>query len=172
MTLAATVFLTPVSNFVMRGTRVRIAHRVPFRLGAKPMTRLNRVFLFSAIVIASIWTGASTASAQSGTSSKTSTTPKSERTKVDIVLSERDSVTIADVTKAADQLAIAVQEAVRKATEDPALRVAALKVAKNAVAAAQIAITQQAETLQTVLETLAREIAVATEKQQSKSKSH
>ena len=74
--------------------------------------------------------------------------------------------------KAADQLAIAVQEAVRKATEDPAVKVAALKVAKNAVTAAQIVVTKQAETLQTVLDALAREIALATEKQQAKPKRH
>lgn len=135
------------------------------------MNKFNRLFLFSAIVIASIWT-ASGASAQQTAPSKTSTAPKAESAKDDIVLSVRDSVTIADVQKAADQLAIAVQEAVRKATEDPALKVAVLKVAKNAVVAAQVAITQQAETLQTVLESLARELALATEKQQAKSKSH
>jgi len=77
-----------------------------------------------------------------------------------------------DVQRAADQLAIAVQEAVRKATEDPAVKVAALKVAKNAVTAAQVVITQQAETLQTVLDALARQISQATEEQQKKAKSH
>jgi len=135
------------------------------------MNKLNRLFLFSAIVIASIWT-ASEASAQQTAPSKTSTVTKPEPAKNDVVLSARDSVTIADVQKAADQLAIAVQEAVRKATEDPALKVAVLKIAKNAVVAAQVAITQQAETLQTVLESLARELALATEKQQAKSKRH
>lgn len=134
------------------------------------MNKLNRLFLFSAIVIASIWT-ASEASAQQPEPSKPTAT-KTESATSDIALSARDSVTIADVQKAADQLAIAVQEAVRKATEDPALKVAVLKVAKNAVVAAQVAITQQAETLQTVLESLAREIALATEKQQAKGKSH
>ena len=74
--------------------------------------------------------------------------------------------------KAAAQLAVAVQEAVRKATEDPAVKVAALKVAKNAVTAAQVVVTQQAETLQTVLDALAKEIAAATEKQQTRGKSH
>ena len=133
------------------------------------MNKLNRFFLFSAIVVASIWTSGETASAQQ---TKPSAPEKKESTKIEVVISDRDSATIADVQKAADQLAIAVQEAVRKATEDPALKVAVLKVAKNAVVAAQVAITQQAETLQTVLESLAREIALATEKQQSKSKSH
>ena len=134
------------------------------------MNKFNRFFLFSAIVIASIWTSGETASAQQ--TSEPSKPAKKESTKIEVVISDRDSATIADVQKAADQLAIAVQEAVRKATEDPALKVAVLKVAKNAVVAAQVAITQQAETLQTVLESLAREIALATEKQQSKSKSH
>ena len=136
------------------------------------MNKLNRFFLFSAIVIASIWTSGETVSAQQPGTPKSSAPEKKESTKIEVVISDRDSATIADVQKAADQLAIAVQEAVRKATEDPALKVAVLKVAKNAVVAAQVAITQQAETLQTVLESLAREIALATEKQQSKSKSH
>lgn len=130
----------------------------------KPVTRSS---LFAAIVIASIWTAAPpVAHAQKVTD------PRAAAAKVDSTVSMRDSVTIADVQRAADQLAIAVQEAVRKATEDPAVKVAALKVAKNAVTAAQIAITQQAETLQTVLEALSREIALATEKQQAKSKRH
>ena len=137
------------------------------------MNKLNRLFLFSAIVIASIWTSGETAAAQQpGTPAKPPTTTKTEPSKVDVVVSSRDSVTIADVQKAADQLAIAVQEAVRKATEDPALKVAALNVAKNAVVAAQVVIAQQAETLQIVLESLSREIAQATERQQSKSRRH
>lgn len=136
------------------------------------MNRVNRTFLYAAIVIASIWTASpESASAQTGPA-KTPTVTKEEPARADAILSLRDSVTIADVQKAADQLAIAVEEAVRKATEDPALKVAALKVAKNAVAAAQVVITQQAETLQTVLESLAREIAQATEKQKAKPRSH
>ena len=79
---------------------------------------------------------------------------------------------MADVQRAADQLVIAVREAVKKTTEDPAVKVAALKVAKNAVVAAQVVVTQQMDTLQTVLDALAREIAQATEKQQSKSGNH
>ena len=150
--------------------------RFPPQLGffqSSPEFSVNRPirsFLFAAIVIASIWT-AGPASAQQ-TSSKTPAATKAEPAKSDVVLSVRDSVTIADVQKAADQLVIAVQEAVRKTTEDPALKVAVLKVAKNAVVAAQVAISQQAETLQTVLESLAREIAQATEKQQSKARRH
>ena len=137
------------------------------------MNKLNRIFLFSAIVIASIWTSGETAEGQQpGTQAKPPATTRTEPAKVDVVVSSRDSVTIADVQKAADQLAIAVQEAVRKATEDPALKVAALNVAKNAVVAAQVVITQQAETLRVVLDSLAREIAMATEKQQSKTGRH
>jgi hypothetical protein len=122
------------------------------------MTRFIRFTLIAFVVVASIWT-AKPAKAQDV--SKNKTTPAAS-----------DSVTIADVQRAADQLAIAVQEAVRKATEDPAVKVAALKVAKNAVAAAQIVVTQQAETLQAVLDALAREIAMATDRQQSKIKNH
>jgi hypothetical protein len=122
------------------------------------MTRFNRFTLFAFVVVASIWT-AKPAKAQDVSKDKP-------------VVTSSDSVTIADVQRAADQLAIAVQEAVRKATEDPAVKVAALKVAKNAVAAAQVVVTQQAETLQTVLDALAKQIAMATEKQQSKVRNH
>lgn len=131
------------------------------------MTRLNRCTLFAAVVIASIWTfGAQSASAQGPAQPKT---PQAARTEVK---AERDSISVEDVEKAAQQLVIAVQETVRKATEDPAVRVAALKVAKNAVTAAQVVVTQQAATLQAVLDALAREIAMMTEKQQPKSRSH
>lgn len=120
--------------------------------------------LFAAIVVASIW-NATVPPAEAQDTAKPSTTIQDKA-------AARDSVSLADVQKAADQLAVAVQDAVRKATEDPAVKVAALKVAKNAVTAAQVVITQQAETLQTVLDALAREIAQATQKQQSKAKSH
>ena len=126
------------------------------------MTRLTTLAFFSFVVVASIWT-ARPASAQDQPKAKTPSAASA---------SVSDSVTLADVQKAADQLALAVQEAVRKATEDPAVKVAALKVAKNAVTAAQIVVTQQVETLQSMLDALARELAVATEKQQSKSKNH
>lgn len=130
------------------------------------MTRFIRSTLFAFVVVASIWT-AKPAHAQDTSKNKPPATVKSEP-----VLTSSDSVTIADVQRAADELAIAVQAAVRKATEDPALKVAVLKVAKNAVTAAQVVVTQQAETLQTILDSLAKEIALATEKQQSKAKSH
>lgn len=130
------------------------------------MTRLIRWTLFAFVIVASIWT-AKPAKAQDTSKSKTPSAVKSEP-----AVTSSDSVTIADVQKAADQLAVAVQEAVRKATEDPALKVAVLKVAKNAVQVAQIAVTQQAETLQAVLDSLAREIAIASEKHQSKARSH
>lgn len=89
----------------------------------------------------------------------------------DTTISARDSASVADVRRAAEQLAVAVQEAVRKATESPELKVAALKLATNAVKAAQVVVTQQAATLQTVLEALAREVA-AVSTQPSKPKAH
>jgi hypothetical protein len=110
--------------------------------------------LLVGIVIASIWTAsASNAAAQDKAPA-------------------RDSVSVQDVQKAAEQLADAVEAAVRKATEDPAVKLAALKVAKNAVVAAQVVVTQQADMLQAMLDALAREIAMAAEKQQSKPKVH
>jgi hypothetical protein len=128
------------------------------------MTRLSRLVIISFVVVASIWT-ARPASAQEPSKSKPSAPQKEP-----VVIA--DSVSLADIQRAADQLALAVQEAVRKATEDPAVKVAALKVAKNAVNAAQVAITLQAETLQSVLDSLAHELAIATEKQQSKIRNH
>ena len=123
------------------------------------MNRFSRWTFFAFVVVASIWS-AKPARAQDTSKNKTP------------AISASDSVTIADVQKAADDLVLAVQTAVRKATEDPAVRVAALKVAKNAVTTAQVVVTQQAETLQTVLDALAKQIAIATEKQQSKVKDH
>ncbi len=118
------------------------------------MTRLPRINLIVGIVVASMFSGAaSTAAAQS-----TETKPVP------------DSVSVQDIEKAAEQLADAVHAAVKKATEDPAVKVAALKVAKNAVVAAQVTINQQAAALEKVLDSLAREIALATEKQVQKSK--
>lgn len=124
------------------------------------MSRTIRSYMIAGVVIASIWSAnVNAAQAQQATPGK----PDAQASVV-----SRDSVTIADVQKAADQLAVAVQDAVRKATEDPALKVAALKVAKNAVSAAQIVISQQAETLEKVLNALAREIAQASDKQQGR----
>jgi hypothetical protein len=124
------------------------------------MFRSNRLVFLFFVIVASIW-GSRPVRAQDASK------PKS----VHVEISSSDSVSLADVQKAADDLARAVQEAVRKATEDPAVKVAALKVAKNAVTAAQVVVTQQAETLQTLLDSLAREIASATERQ-AKVKSH
>jgi hypothetical protein len=131
------------------------------------MARKLLIRLFVGIIIASIWAGsASVASAQQAPEKNKPVTAKTDPS-----VAAGDSVSIADVQRAAEELAAAVQAAVKKATEDPALKVAALKVATNAVNAAQVVVTQQAATLQTVLDSLAREIAVATEKQ-TKQKSH
>ncbi|MEO5902544.1 MAG: hypothetical protein ABIQ55_00875 [Gemmatimonadaceae bacterium] len=127
-------------------------------------TILNR--LLAGVVIASIWAAAPTSAHAQQPTDKPTTAPKA-----DPVIATGDSVSIADVQRAAEDLAAAVQAAVKKATDDPALKVAALKVATNAVNAAQVVVTQQAATLQAVLDALAKEIAMATEKH-SKQKSH
>jgi hypothetical protein len=94
-------------------------------------------------------------------------TPKSA------TIDPRDSVSVADVQRAADELARTVQEVVRKVSEDPKLKVAALNLAKESVNAAQVIVAQQAQTLQSVLETLAKQVAAATVTiQQSKPKTH
>lgn len=130
------------------------------------MARKLFIRLFVGIIIASIWTASATVANAQATEKPSSTGQKSDH-----VIAAGDSVSIADVQRAAEELATAVQAAVKKATEDPALKIAALKVATNAVNAAQVVVTQQAATLQTVLDSLAKEIAVATEKQ-TKQKSH
>jgi hypothetical protein len=85
----------------------------------------------------------------------------------------RDSVTIADVQRAAGELARTVQEAVKRVSENPELKVAALNLAKESVNAAQVILSQQAATLQSVLESLARDVAAASVSiQQSKPKTH
>ena len=132
------------------------------------MTRFTRLSLFVAVVIASIWTAhPKTARAQD-----TSKTKPVEKAGVVTIARDSVNISVADVQKAAEQLAIAVQEAVRKATEDPAVKVAALKVAMNAVSAAQVVVTQQTDTIQKVLDAVAKEIAQVTEQQQKKSKNH
>ena len=114
--------------------------------------------LFAGIVLASLFTAsASTARAQD-TSAKQA---------VDSI-----SVSVADIEKAAEQLAAAVELAVKKAADDPAVKLAALKVAKNAVTAAQVAVTTQANALQAALDALARELAIVTDKQQAKTRAH
>lgn len=125
---------------------------------------------FAFIVFAVFVTGASTVRAQSSQpAAKTPTTPSTAQTPKSA--DARDSVTIADVQRAADDLAIAVQQVVKKVTESPELKVAALKLATNAVNAAQVVVAQQAATLQATLELLAREVA-AVSAQQTKPKTH
>jgi hypothetical protein len=86
-------------------------------------------------------------------------------------LEARDSVTIADVQRAADELARTVQAAVKRVSDDPELKLAALTVATNAVNAARLVVEQQSATLQSTLEMLARQIAAVSDKQ-SKTKTH
>ena len=131
------------------------------------MARKLFIRLFTGIIIASIWTASATEAKAQQTTEKN----RPAATKSDPVIAAGDSVSIADVQRAAEDLAVAVQAAVKKASEDPALKIAALRVATNAVNAAQVVLTQQASTLQTVLDSLAKEIAMATEKQ-TKQKSH
>ena len=125
--------------------------------------------LFAFIVFAVFVTGAQPAKAQSSQPSAKTPTPSIPRTTKSG--DARDTVTIADVQRAADDLAIAVQQVVKKVTESPELKVAALKLATNAVNAAQVVVAQQAATLQATLELLAREVA-SVSAQQTKPKTH
>ncbi len=124
------------------------------------------------VVLAVSLAGSSGLRAQSTSQPEPSVKKIQEPTRVKgTTLDSRDSVSIADIQRAADELARTVQAVVRKVTEDPELRVAALKVATNAVSAAQLVVDQQAATLQTTLEALAKQIA-AVSAQQSKAKTH
>lgn len=123
------------------------------------------------IVAALLAGGSSAARAQSPTQREPVGKTQEQATVRKTTPVERDSVTIADVKRAADDLAIAVQEVVRKVTESPELKVAALKLAANAVNAAQVVVAQQALTLQATLEALAKEVA-AVSAQQTKPKAH
>jgi D-aminopeptidase len=117
------------------------------------------------IILAALVAGASTAMAQ--TPSKSPAVSKSAMTE------SRDSVSLADVQRAADELARTVQAAVKKIKEDPELKVAALRLAKESVNATQVIVATQAETLQSLLDSLSKEIANATITiQQSKPKTH
>lgn len=110
---------------------------------------------------------ASFAGASASLGAQTPTTPPKT------IVVPRDSVSIADVQRAADELARSVQAVVKKVTEDPQLKIAALNLAKESVNAAQVVVNQQAETLQSVLETLSREVAAASESiQKTKPKTH
>jgi isopentenyl phosphate kinase len=119
------------------------------------------------ILFAVIFAGAGSVAHAQATSQTRTTTAKSA------AIDPRDSVTIADVQRAADELARTVQEVVKKVTESPELKVAALNLAKESVNAAQVIVAQQAETLQSVLESLAKQVSAATVTiQQSKPKTH
>lgn len=121
------------------------------------------------LIIALVFFAASTARAQSPSSPKTAA-PATPRKSASI--DPRDSVSIADVQRAADDLVIAVQQTVKKVTENPELKVAALKLATSSVNAAQVVVAQQAATLQAALESLAKEVASATATEQRKVKTH
>jgi hypothetical protein len=125
------------------------------------------------VVLAVSLAGSSALRAQSTSQPQSSVKKTQEPTKVEkgTTLDSRDSVSIADIQRAADELARTVQAAVKKVTEDPQVRIAALKVATNAVSAAQLVVDQQAATLQATLEALAKQIAAVTA-QQSKAKAH
>jgi hypothetical protein len=121
----------------------------------------------AAILFAANVGAASVAHAQSAAQQPA---PSQKKTALD----PADSVSIADVQRAADELARTVQAVAKKIAEDPKIKVAALKLATQSVNAAQIVVEQQAETLQSLLDTLAKEMAAATIsiEQKSKTKTH
>ncbi len=145
----------------------------PLRAVTRPRqeTMKRSTFIILAVLVAG---GGSVARAQSPSQTQASVkkTPEPATVQKSSAVDPRDSVTIADVQRAADNLAIAVQDVVKKVTESPELKVAALKLATSAVTAAQVIVTQQAATLQATLEALAKEVAAVSAQQQSKVKTH
>ena len=122
--------------------------------------------------IAAILFAANVAGAASVAHAQSASQPVPSQKKT--TLDPADSVTIADVQRAADELARTVEAVAKKVAQDPKIKVAALKLATQSVNAAQIIVEQQAETLQSLLDTLAREMAAATIsiEQKNKTKSH
>lgn len=114
------------------------------------------------VVLAVIVTGGRLA-AQSPSTPNTPAT-----TKASTVPSKADSVNAAEIQRAADELVLAVQDAVRKVKDNPELKVATIKLAAASVTAAQAIITREATTLQQILEGLAKEVAAATADQTKK----
>jgi hypothetical protein len=149
---------------VILETRGRSRNRT-FRIRQEPVKRF--AFITAALILV-----AASSSVQAQSTSKPAATRQEPATiQKTRSVDPRDSVSIADVQRAADSLVIAVQHAVKKVTENPELKVAALKLATNAVNAAQVVVAQQAAMLQATLESLAREVAAATT-QQTKPKRH
>ncbi len=156
------------SRFVCLSCIVRIALSLPSK-AEKTMKRSTLIIL--AVLVGA---GSSVARAQSPSEPQASVRKTQEPATVQksAAVDPGDSVTIADVQRAADNLAIAVRDVVRKVTESPELKVAALKLAASSVTAAQVIVTQQAATLQATLDALARDVAAVTAQQQSKLKTH
>jgi hypothetical protein len=122
---------------------------------------MSRVF---PIVLALILTGGRLAAQSPSTSTPQSTTKTSSAP------TKADSVNAAEIQRAADELVLAVQDAVRKVKDNPELKVATLKLAAASVAAAQVIITREATTLQQILEGLAKEVAATAD--QGRKKAH
>lgn len=123
---------------------------------------MSRIF---PIVLALILTDSRLAAQSPSTSTPQSTTKTSSAP------TKADSVNAAEIQRAADELVLAVQDAVRKVKDNPELKVATLKLAAASVAAAQVIITREATTLQQILEGLAKEVAAATA-DQGRKKAH
>jgi len=122
---------------------------------------MSRIFL---VVLAVILTGGRlTAQTPSPSPSKSTAQQSTAPTKA-------DSVNAAEIQRAADDLVLAVQDAVRKIKDNPQLKVATLKLAATAVTAAQVIVTREAITLQQVLDSLAKDVAAATTEPSRKKK--
>jgi len=152
-------FMCPILNVKPRDWQARSCN--PFR--QEPVKRIP--FL----IIALVFVVGSTARAQTPSTPKTAApaTPRKSGS-----IDPRDSVSLADVQRAANDLVIAVQQTVKKVTENPELKVAALKLASSSVSAAQVVVAQQAATLQAALDALSKEVASVTVTEQRKIKTH
>jgi hypothetical protein len=123
-------------------------------------TMYRILFIVLAVIVTGGRLSAQSPSSTPQPSTKTSTGP-----------TKADSVNAADIQRATDDLVFAVHEAVRKIKDNPELKVATLKLAAASVAAASVIVTEQATTLQKILEAVARDVAAATA-EQNKKKQH
>ena len=118
---------------------------------------MKTILLLSAAVILSA-AGARSAAAQSAPAARTAC----DSVPADCVkLSAAADSALRELERAATELAKAVEQTVRQTANDPQVRITAMKLAAGALAVAQQALIQNADTLERMLAEASRQIASA-----------
>ena len=118
---------------------------------------MKTILLLSAAVILSA-AGASSAGAQAAPAERTAC----DSVPADCVkLSAAADSALRELERAATELAKAVEQTVRQTANDPQVRITAMKLAAGALAVAQQALIQNADTLERMLAEASRQIASA-----------